>query len=120
MSFDRDYNLMIPFTEQLDMRKKSVVVLAMVLTIGVIQPAHADRYSGSVAAGVVAGLVGGILLSSAIAGSSMYAGPPPMYGSPAPGYAPPPYYYAGSRCYWTNVQEWVGYGWSLIPRQVCY
>lgn len=102
------------------MRKKSVVMLAMMLMIGVIQPAHADRYSGSVAGGIVAGLVGGILLGSAIAGPSMYAGPPAMYASPAPVYAPPPYYYAGPRCYWTNVQEWVGYGWSLVPRQVCY
>lgn len=105
------------------MRSKCVVMLMMITMAGLIEPAHAygyDRTSGAVAGGVVAGLVGGVLLGSAMASPPAYAAPP-MYAPPISSYAPPPaYYYAEPRCYWRNVQEWVGYGWSLVPRQVCY
>jgi len=100
-------------------------MLTMMLAICIIRPVHAygygyDRHSGSVAGGVIVGLVGGLLLGSAITAPPVYAAPQPMYGPPVSVYAPPPLYYAEPRCYWRNVQEWVGYGWSLIPRQICY
>lgn len=106
------------------MRKGCIAILTMVLLSGFAQPALAhgygyERHSGSVAGGLIAGLVGGLLLGSALAAPPVYAGPPAMYGAPAPVYVPP-YDYAGPGCYWRNVQEWVGYGWSLVPRQVCY
>ena len=87
------------------MRKQCVVMLMMLSIAGFTQSAY---------------LVGGFLLGSAIAAPPAYAGPPPMYGAPVPVYAPPPYDYAGPRCYWRNVQEWVGYGWAMVPRQICY
>lgn len=107
------------------MRKQCVVMLMMLSIAGFTQSAYAygygyERPSVSVVGGIVAGLVGGFLLGSAIAAPPAYAGPPPMYGAPVPVYAPPPYDYAGPRCYWRNVQEWVGYGWAMVPRQICY
>lgn len=116
------------------MPRRWLAMLTMMLSAAFVQPSHAygRGHADAVAGGVIAGLVGGVLLNSAIGGRPMYAVPqpvyvpppayvpPPMYGAPVPVYAPPPYYYAGPRCYWRNEQEWVGYGWALIPRQVCY
>ncbi|RQV02801.1 hypothetical protein DF039_35700 [Burkholderia cenocepacia] len=102
------------------MRIRYVAILIMMA--GMIEPAHAygyDRTSSAVAGGVVAGLVGGLLLGTAMASPPVYAASP-MYAPPLSAYAPPPVYYAQPRCYWRNVQEWDGYGWALIPRQICY
>ena len=76
--------------------------------------AHAD--GGRITAGVAGGLIGGMLLGSAIASPPVYAAPPP----PPPVYYPPARIYLDEpECRVARQQYWDGYGYRFRRIQVC-
>src|SRR3974377_1181029 len=95
---------------------KKLTVVATIVAIAVpsfITPrgAHAGD-GGAVAVGVVGGLLGGVVLGSAMASRPYYA-PAPVYAEPAP----PPL-----TCYWTRGRpywdDWQG-AWVRASGRVC-
>jgi hypothetical protein len=94
-------------------RLAGAAAIAAIAVSSVITPTTANAGDGgAVAAGVAGGLLGGMVLGSALAG--------PRYYEPAPVYiAPPP---PPSDCYWTHGQaywdDWRGV-WVRPRVRVC-
>lgn len=94
------------------MGKITLAIVAVAMAAGpLLLPAPARAENGQIAAGVVGGLIGGVLLGGALA--SRPAPPPPVY------YAPEPVYVEEPVCRVVRERYWDGYGWSFRRVQVC-
>ena len=93
------------------MGKIASAIVAVTLVAGpLLLPAPARAENGQIAAGVVGGLIGGVLLGGALARP---APPPPVY------YAPERVYVEEPVCRLVRERYWDGYGWVYRRVQVC-
>jgi hypothetical protein len=93
------------------MRKIASVIAAIAVAAGpLLVPAPAAAENGRIAAGVVGGLIGGALISGALASRPA---PPPVY------YAPQPVYVEEPPCRFVRERYWDGYGYVYRRVQVC-
>jgi hypothetical protein len=101
----------------------AAATIAVVVVAGSATDASAQyrRGGGAVAAGIGAGVVGGLIVGSAIANSR-----PAYVVAPGPGYIAYPAYAAalpGPNCYWTRMPVYDRFGnvrgWRGRPVAVC-
>lgn len=97
------------------MRPVSKALLIALALSASTAPVHADN--GRIAAGVAGGLLGGVLLGSALSAPRVYAAPPPppVYYAPAPA----PVYIEEPSCRLIKERYWDGYGYRVRRYQVC-
>jgi hypothetical protein len=91
-------------------RIASAIVAVTLAASPLLLSAPARAENGEIAAGVVGGLIGGVLLGGALASRPA---PPPVY------YAPEPVYVEEPVCRVVRERYWDGYDWRFRRVQVC-
>jgi hypothetical protein len=100
------------------MKKLALALLATTFAVSAVAvPDLARAENGQITAGVAGGLLGGLLLGSALAPRPYYYAPGPVYVEPAPVYVERRY-----GCYWTRGEPyWDDYRgiWRRARVRVC-